>query len=244
MKSNLIAIQNTQMTLNKSKSILGITQNILKPKKSVLAVLNKSWMIQLLRWADKNNIPELQYYKNGDYWAGLSRDKKILIKVIELDLILNNLQDIPKEIGNLVSLKELKLYRNQLRDIPEEISNLVNLRKLYLHKNELSSIPSSICNLVNLETLSLMFNNLQELPKEIGNLSKLKKLHLTGNFLTILPKSIIKLKNLTTLDLIMYDTLDLSEEQKLWLRELRKNGCKINIGVVDYSSAQQALKNK
>ena len=56
-------------------------------------------------------------------------------------------------VTDLINLQELKLNNNQLNEIPKEIGNLINLRNLYLENNQLSDIPKEIGNLINLQIL-------------------------------------------------------------------------------------------
>ena len=56
----------------------------------------------------------------------------------------NQLQSIPKEIGQLTMLQELYLDNNQLQSIPKEIGQLTMLQTLYLDDNRLQSIPKEL----------------------------------------------------------------------------------------------------
>ena len=146
-------------------------------------------------------------------------------RVIELDLMGNNLQALPPEIGQLSNLTKLNLEHNQLQAIPPEIgqlSNLTlldlarfqlqalppeigqlsNLTELYLEDNQFQALPPEIGQLSNLTTLHLMNNQLQALPPEIGQLSNLTELYLEGNQLQALPPEIGQLSNLTNLNLL------------------------------------------
>src|SRR5579863_7319219 len=94
-----------------------------------------------------------------------------LINLEKLSLDNKQIQEIPKEIGNLTNLQELGLYNNKkISSIPKEIGNLTNLTILDLSDNEISSIPKEIGNLSRLQGLHLNYNQIREVPKEIGNL--------------------------------------------------------------------------
>lgn len=90
----------------------------------------------------------------------MNTHQEVLNEVVYFDLDGNGLNEIPREIGNLVNLQELHLERNQLTEIPHEIGHLVNLRTLSLDRNKLTELPHEISNLVNLFHLGLSQNQL------------------------------------------------------------------------------------
>ncbi|KAG8367039.1 hypothetical protein BUALT_Bualt16G0031000 [Buddleja alternifolia] len=101
-------------------------------------------------------------------------------------------------------LRELSLRGCGLEDIPREIENLVHLRCLDLSHNRLmgKSKLVTICKLYNLQTLYLSSCWLEEISKQIGNLINLRYLDLRSNdVLNELPETIYNLHNLRTLNL-------------------------------------------
>jgi len=98
-----------------------------------------------------------------------------------LDLVGNQLTEIPESIGNLTNLEWLGLDKNQLKKLPQWIGNLTNLKVLNLSNNQLTELPESIGNLTNLQWLYLMGNQLTKLPESIGNLTNLEELYLDRN---------------------------------------------------------------
>jgi len=134
------------------------------------------WIYRLWKWADRNNIPDLEWVEdknsNKGYWRGLPRDKEKLLSLTELNLSFNHnpITRLPKEIGNLTNLKKLFIRGNNLRRLPKEIANLTNLTYLDVSKNQLTELTEEIFNLINLTKLDISDNQLRELPKEIGNL--------------------------------------------------------------------------
>ncbi|CAD7773995.1 Leucine Rich repeats (2 copies) [Candidatus Methanoperedenaceae archaeon GB50] len=108
------------------------------------------WIDKLWKWADENNVPDLhlkwveafevEYHEmemtgvinKVKCWRGLPRNKEKLLSLTKLDLVGNQLTQLPKEIGNLANLTELRLDGNKLTEVPEEIGNLTNLSKLWL----------------------------------------------------------------------------------------------------------------
>ena len=124
----------------------------------------------LNKWAKKYYIEELKI-----------KDKEKIFNLEELYIRNNNLTELPKEIGNLTNLKSLYIdcYLNEL---PKEIFNLINLEKLRIISNNLETFPDGIKKLINLENLYIDINiinenfNFKSLPiEEIGKLNNLKE---------------------------------------------------------------------
>ena len=120
----------------------------------------------------------------------------LLPKLYSLNLDINIIETIPKEIGNLKNLTKLSLNNNKIKSIPEEIGNLRNLRTLSLNNNLIQTIPKEIGNLINLETLSLNYNKIKSVPEEVGLLENLKYLFIEGNQIKRVPKVVIQLPKL------------------------------------------------
>ena len=119
-----------------------------------------------------------------------------LINLRKLQLPFSQIKEIPKEIGNLRNLRLLDLSFNQIKEIPKEIGNLTDLRRLLLKNNQIKEIPKEIGNLTNLEVLNLKNNQIKEIPKEIGNLPNLRVLYLADNQIKEIPEEVSKLKNI------------------------------------------------
>ena len=94
-----------------------------------------------------------------------------LVNLEHLDLCHNNIQTIPIEIGKLSKLTHLYLEHNKIREIPKEIGNLNELKDFYINKNPLSAIPLEICKLRSLKCLSISETNVKPLPEEFKNVS-------------------------------------------------------------------------
>ncbi|PPD94881.1 hypothetical protein GOBAR_DD08115 [Gossypium barbadense] len=140
-------------------------------------------------------------------WIGVSCG--ILHKrVIALNLTSMNLRQIPKEIGNLLSLEMLNIQaiKGLTGQIPTSIFNISSLKTIDLSNNSLSgSLPNDMCqHLPKLEGLYLGLNELSgQIPEEIGNLLGLEMLNikaikgLTGP----IPTSIFNISSLKAIDL-------------------------------------------
>jgi internalin A len=91
--------------------------------------------------------------------------KELIAKVkaqqlTELDLSDQQITEIPKEIGDLISLQYLGLNNNQIAKLPESIGNLSSLLHLDINKNQIVEIPESISNLTCLQSLNLYSNQI------------------------------------------------------------------------------------
>jgi len=144
-----------------------------------------------------------------------------LINLKELEIsCLENLEDIPVEIGQLKKLEKIIIDNGNgcgmNVSIPASIGDLTNLKVLRLFgaldPGEIESsvpattpkikpLPATIAKLQNLEELDLGRNHLQTIPPEISNLKNLKKLGLDYNNLHDIPSFIGELKNLRELSI-------------------------------------------
>ncbi|KAK9929644.1 hypothetical protein M0R45_026736 [Rubus argutus] len=109
----------------------------------------------------------------------------------------------PGSILQMKCLRTLNLSHNNLNELPKEIGELIHLRYLDLSNSEaLKELPDAVCDLVNLQTLVLdCCKELEKLPKAMGKLMNLKHLYVWGcGKLMYLPKGIRSLKSLQALD--------------------------------------------
>src|SRR6266513_2539707 len=156
-----------------------------------------------------------------------------LINLVELDIsCLENLEDLPSEIGNLKKLEKLIIDNGngcQMNiSLPESIGNLSNLKVLRLYgaldptpsdtnepipPSKVKSIPSQIASLQNLKRLALDHNDIDELPAFVGNLKNLQELSVCDNGGIKLPTS---LSNLNGLKIFMgNNSLKIKDQKKL-----------------------------
>ena len=212
------------------------------------------WMERLWQWADQLDIKEyniprnenglwkmthlsfsgIDYYFREEKFTKLPKEIGNLtnLKFLELghvvnwDTFLNNLQELPAEIGNLSGLTRLYAQTNNLSQIPKEIGRLKKLKELKLGANLLTTLPKEIGNLANLEILTVWQNSIKELPAEIGNLKQLKGFSIWGNPIKKLPHEIISLTELKTLELGR--NIRLSGPQKKWINELKRNAANVH----------------
>jgi Leucine-rich repeat (LRR) protein len=133
---------------------------------------------------------------------------------------LENLEDLPDEIGGLRKLKELIIDNGngcQMNvSLPRSIGQLENLRVLRLYgaldargigsdepapRAQSKSLPETVANLRQLEELDLGRNGLRSVPSQVASLGNLKRLGLDYNDLSEIPAFVGNLKNLEELSL-------------------------------------------
>lgn len=183
-------------------------------KNSALVKAEPHWISELYQWADENNIPELEYYEDlweednrelidYGFWAGLPRDRDVLLNLEELNLSWHNCLEIPSQIRHLTKLKNLKFAKKHdgLQPCFHEVAN---------GPNKITQIPGWISELVNLEVLDLSGNGIDIVPKSIGHLHNLKKLYLHDNMIMFVDAELASLCKLEVLwiHLNMFSVLD------------------------------------
>jgi Leucine-rich repeat (LRR) protein len=165
-------------------------------------ILEDSWIDELYKWADSNNIPDLQYIEenlddkeermfNG-FWVGLPRDRDALKSLEELDLSWHSCLKIPEQIRHLKMLKKFSFSKSPDGLTPHFYKNADGL-------DALEEIPDWIAELENLEELNLSGNHIKYVPKAIGKLKNLKKLYLHSNKIMFVEDEIEALSNLEVL---------------------------------------------
>src|SRR5204863_7607636 len=125
-----------------------------------------------------------------------------------------NIKHLPPKLGALTNLKELEIScLENLEDIPVEIGQLKNLEKIIIDNGNGCgmnvSIPASIGELTNLKVLRLygtldareIGSSVKPLPATIAKLQNLEELDLGGNGLQTIPPEISNIKNLKKLEL-------------------------------------------
>ncbi|KAJ1692124.1 hypothetical protein LUZ63_008822 [Rhynchospora breviuscula] len=136
---------------------------------------------------------------------------------------------LPESLCLLYNLQTLHLYCFFLQELPKNMKNLINLQYLHMASESLKQLPESLCILYKLQTLDMRCYNLQELPENMKNLVNLRNLHLASEKIKQLPESLCILCNLQTLDLRCYNLQELPEnmENLVNLRYLQLHSIKI-----------------
>ena len=162
----------------------------LNKEKAVL----EEWFRQDHNWTRHNNwCSDLPLSK----WYGVTTNSEG--KIIRLNLNLNRISVVAKELSQLKNLTHLFLSFNKISVVPKELSQLTNLTWLDLYNNNISVLPKELFQLTNLTHLTLSDNNISIVPKELSQLTKLSHLYLNNNKISVLPKELSQLTNLTRL---------------------------------------------
>eukprot|EP01095_Lingulamoeba_sp_RSL-Kostka_P013603 TRINITY_DN567_c0_g1_i2.p1 TRINITY_DN567_c0_g1~~TRINITY_DN567_c0_g1_i2.p1 ORF type:complete len:245 (-),score=35.52 TRINITY_DN567_c0_g1_i2:39-773(-) len=124
------------------------------------------------------------------------------LKLLFLDDNLISCEGIPENITNLTQLTELSLS-NKMTYIPECICDLISLENISLSGNDFSSMEftDSLSKLTNLKNLNLANTKLENIPIQICNIPSLIVLILDDNNISSIPRDISKLISLKTLHL-------------------------------------------
>eukprot|EP00116_Pleurobrachia_bachei_P019092 sb/3479354/ len=85
-----------------------------------------------------------------------------------LDLTDNQVEYIPEEICDCVSMTHLTLSQNFLQSLPRNLGELRSLEILDLTDNQVEYIPEEICECVSMTHLTLSQNFLQSLPRNLA----------------------------------------------------------------------------
>ena len=149
--------------------------------------------------------------------AGLG--KLVNLEALELSC-LENLEDLPEEIGELRKLEELVIDNgngcSMNVSLPRSIGRLSKLRVLRLYgaldgrevgsedsarSTQAKLLPDTLAELQNLEELDLGRNGLGSVPPQVASLRGLKKLSLDYNEIGEVPSFVGELKNLRELSI-------------------------------------------
>jgi len=132
--------------------------------------------------------------------------------LIKLYLSGDEIESLPRSIGQLKNLRDLHVSGRKLKGLPDEIGNLSSLVKLGLG-HSIERLPPSIGQLKNLEILDLIGTKLKGLPDEIGGLTSLKDLDVSGNrCIERLPSSIGQCKNLESINVYDSNIFEIPDE--------------------------------
>src|SRR6266704_2427692 len=107
--------------------------------------------------------------------ALVAPEKATTLSIKKYDLAIKHL---PSQLGTLINLVELDIScLENLEDLPSEIGDLKKLEKLKrlaLDFNDIHELPPFVGNLKNLQELSVCANGGIKLPKSLSNLNGLK----------------------------------------------------------------------
>lgn len=119
----------------------------------------------------------------------------------KLDLVHNELQSLPREMGELHKLDCLYVQHNNIRELPD-FTGCASLKEIHFSNNFVAEIAGDFCeNLPQLQVLDLRDNKIEKLPDEISMLQSLMRLDLSNNSILTLPVSLCTLAHLVSLQL-------------------------------------------
>ncbi|MEA2018757.1 MAG: hypothetical protein U9N59_09935 [Campylobacterota bacterium] len=226
MSNILTTKQDTNLVLNKSKSMINLTSKILSRKSSLTIDTNEEWMKNLWEWADKLDIHSTRIPRNRSKLSSLYSLELSNINEDQFSSVFDDTNEddtvfeeviFPREIAYIKSLKSLELdaswsdsdtsYLKLYNDITFNLRKLEKLKLLDLFIG--NALTKNIINLCQIKEIEFHSNGLKEIATEIGSLTSLTKLSLHGNQLTYLPEEIGNLEQLTYLCLSCNQLVDL-----------------------------------
>eukprot|EP01135_Chromosphaera_perkinsii_P009833 Nk52_evm16s1916 gene=Nk52_evmTU16s1916 len=141
-----------------------------------------------------------------------------LTNLLTLNVSGNCIKELTYRIDKLKHLVSLNLSRNLLKDLPLTILRITSLSVLDLSKCRLSSL-GPITKLKMLQELNLANNDITTVDSSIGDLQELRVLSLSYNNISYFPRTIRKLRKLVTFSLAG-NYLQMGEQtrvsQKVW----------------------------
>lgn len=146
------------------------------------------------------NLTELNLQLNN--MDKLSRNIGHLTKLTGLNVSSNPVQELPASIGNCLHLTTLSINSTAIAKLPEGLSKLQRLYSLQMDKLPMQKFPAVVCQVKSLTQLHARESQLKDLPEAFCQLTALRELKLTGSpRFTKLPENFGELKALETLDL-------------------------------------------
>ncbi len=165
----------------------------------------------------KKRVDEDPPYKKKVYYS-MNKALANPDSVYRLELSVNRLESVPKEVENLPNLEHANFSFNNLKNIDKEILNRPNLQSLDLKRNEIRRINKDLFKLETLLILDLSHNKISKLPKGFEKLNDLQELYLHHNEISKIPKDLPNLKRLRILDLNHNEIKKLPEGYSGWRR--------------------------
>lgn len=121
-------------------------------------------------------------------------------RINELLLSNKNLDTLTPSIRTL-HLTRLEIANNNLNWIPDQVKDIISLKYVDASGNNINLLPPSFPFLTNIEYLNVDDNVLYEIHPNIGIMESLEYFSCSGNDLTTLPGSIEKFENLKILNI-------------------------------------------
>lgn len=115
-------------------------------------------------------------------------------EVCMLDLSLQNLTELPRDVEQFTHLRVLRVHDNLISAIPNFVWNLAELQEIDLSNNLVQTLSPRVGLMPRLRYLDLSDNKLTDLPKELAHTKKLVNVTVRNN-----PISVVRRKELEKL---------------------------------------------
>jgi Leucine-rich repeat (LRR) protein len=138
-----------------------------------------------------------------------------------LELTLNEINYLPRYVGDMIYLQDLYMASNNFKDIPDHVYELPNLKRISFADNEITEIPEKLIAKEGIEEVYLGKNDISEIPPSLFEMKDLKVLQLDRCLLTYLSPDIAKLQTLTVLNIGWNGLRDLPYEELKTMKNLR-----------------------
>ncbi|MEG1380294.1 MAG: hypothetical protein RSC75_11890 [Bacteroidales bacterium] len=105
------------------------------------------------------------------------------------------MKKLPVGLGSLATVNSL-IFRNfDLEELPDDIANMVSLKSISITDTNLKSIPKTL-ERSRIIALSIVNSDITEFPAELGKIEGMRLLDLSGNKLTSVPAEIGNYSNM------------------------------------------------
>jgi Leucine-rich repeat (LRR) protein len=138
-----------------------------------------------------------------------------------LELTLNEINYLPRYVGDMIYLQDLYMASNDFKDIPEHVYDLPHLKRISFADNEITEIPEKLIAKEGIEEIYLGRNDIREIPAELFDMKDLKVLQLDRCLITYLSPDIARLQTLNVLNLGWNGLRDLPYEELKSMKNLR-----------------------
>ena len=95
-------------------------------------------------------------------------------------LNIQDLEELPVDIGVFRSVVGISAIKNRLCTLPESIGHLERLERLDLRFNRIQRLPASMARLTSLTIINLADNELSEIPDWVHRLPALRSFFIPG----------------------------------------------------------------
>ncbi|MEA3477082.1 MAG: hypothetical protein U9R60_02795 [Bacteroidota bacterium] len=150
---------------------------------------------------DENKLFPLHELYNMRTYRHIDKALATPDAVYKLSLIKNGLVAVPEEVYEFKYLNTLELTMNELNDLPVYIGDMLYLQSLYLTSNKFTMVPEPVYNLKNLKRIRMGGNQLSEIPQQLVMMQSIQELFFGKNMITEIPSATFDMQDLYVLKL-------------------------------------------